>query len=107
MAKRKNSGNPALRDISEQDKLEYAELNEYGRSVYESFYRLAQMSFVIHPALVSALYFFVVNREKDLRNFQVFAILICILGMIYSLGAFRTYWQSHKFLESLLLGIQA
>src|SRR5436853_2164203 len=37
--------------------LEYEEMNRYGRTAYETIFRLAQMTFVLNPALGVGFYY--------------------------------------------------
>lgn len=94
-------------------RLEYEELNRYGRTVYETIFRLAQMTFVINPALGAGFYYVffekkeMLNKEGLFTDVGVAALAIALLGIVYNVGAYGVYVQSHAFLEALLLRIRS
>jgi hypothetical protein len=96
----------------EWPKIEYDQVNQYARSVYQSMQTLAQMTFVINPALGAGYYY--VNFEKEdqiLLNVGDFglaalALAIAFLGFVYNVGALFVYIGSHKCLAALLSRIR-
>jgi hypothetical protein len=87
-------------------RLEYEEINRYGRTVYETIFRLAQMTFVINPALGAGFYYVFFEKRALLDEIGFVGLAVAILGMVYNLGAFGVYAQSHAFLEALLIRIR-
>ena len=89
-------------------RLEYEELNRYGRLVYETIFRLARMTFVINPGLCAAFYYIFFEKRGELGDkIGFFALAIPCLGFVYNLGAYGVYTQSHAFIQALLLRILA
>src|SRR5262249_32426070 len=84
-------------------KVEYEEIHRYGRAVYDTIFRLAQMTFVINPALAAGFYFVLFEKTEILKQAAWFGIAIAIFGIIYNLGARGVYISSHAFLEKLLI----
>ena len=87
-------------------RLEYEEINRYGRTVYETIFRLAQMTFVINPALGAGFYYVFFEKRALLDEIGFVGLAVAILSMVYNLGAFGVYAQSHAFLEALLIRIR-
>ena len=93
-------------------KLEYEEVNRYGRTVYETIFRLAQMTFVVNPGLGAGFYYVFFEKRDFLSKQTLFdeigvvGIAISILGVVYNLGAYGVYVQSHAFLEALLIRVR-
>src|SRR5438045_855637 len=84
-SKESDEGNKA----SDWSQVEYAELNRYGRTVYETIFRLAQMTFVINPALCAGFYYvFFEKRETLVDRIGFIALVIPFLGIVYNLGAY-------------------
>ncbi len=89
-------------------KIEYHQIHEYGRAVYSSFFNLAQMTFVINPALGIGLYYILYDKSiSDDVYSKAFYVAIIGIGLLYNLGALSAYRQSHVFLEKLLLRMRA
>jgi hypothetical protein len=80
--------------------IEYQALLTSGASVNESFFKLAQMSFVLNPALAVA-YAYVLS-QTGFNTFDRVAILIAIIALVYNTGAIATYFLLHRKLALLL-----
>ena len=98
-------------EVKDEDwsRLEYEELNRYGRTVYETFFRLTQMTFIINPALGAGFYYvFFEKHETVLREPAVgfAAPAIAFFGVVYNFGAFGVYVRTHAYLEALLMRIR-
>ncbi len=95
----------------EWSRLEYEELNRYGRTVYETFFRLTQMTFIINPALGVGFYYVFFEKREVLNKEGPFtavivAAAIAFLGVVYNFGAYGIYVRTHAYLEALLLRIR-
>jgi hypothetical protein len=90
-------------------KIEYDQIHQYGRAIFDTIQRLAQMTFVINPALTTG-YYFVLFQQKDniienigIVGFTIALASISLLGAVYNAGAFDVYVRSHVCLEALLI----
>jgi hypothetical protein len=83
--------------------IEYEEIHRYGRTVYETIFRLAQITFIINPSLAAALYFIFYEKRDQLHEIGFFSIFIAFIGLVYNVGAYGVYVCSHDFLERLLI----
>lgn len=94
--------------------LEYEQIHEYGRSVYETIFRLAQATFIINPALVAGYYYVFFDQHAHALKIQnssatssidigLVGAAFALLGFVYNCGALGVYWSSHTFLETLLI----
>jgi len=88
-------------NVEEWQKLEYEELNRYSRTIYETLFRLAQMTFVLNVGLGGG--FSYVYQSTHFRDSFYFGAFITILALIYNLGAFFAYIFTHHFLTEVLL----
>src|SRR4051794_33280148 len=86
-------------------KTEYEELNRYGRTIYETLFRLAQMSFVLNGTL--GYVFSYIYRPDNRRDMWLFGILVAFLGVIYNIGALCNFIWSMSLLRKLLNGIRS
>src|SRR4051794_15776803 len=78
--------------IDEWARLEYEEANRYGRTVYETIFRLAQMTFVINPALGAGFYYvFFEKKDKLFSEIGIVGVAVAVLGIVYNLGAYGVY----------------
>lgn len=84
--------------------IEYEELHRYGRTIYETFFRLAQMSFVLNGTLGAA--FSYIYRKENQQDMWWFGLLTVSLGIIYNIGALSNFIRSMSFLHKLLIGIK-
>src|SRR6266446_4412911 len=82
-------------------KAEYEELHRYGRTVYETFFRLAQMTFIFNGTLGTGFGYILIFKDKFV-NTLYFGLFISILGIVYKIGTVLAYYNSHKFLNALL-----
>jgi hypothetical protein len=65
------------------------------------------MTFVINPALGAGFYYvFFEKKDTLLGEIGFVGLAVAALGMVYNLGAFGVYAQSHAFLEALLIRIR-
>src|SRR5437660_448244 len=93
-------------------KIEYDQVNQYGRSVYQSMQTLAQMTFVINPALAAGYYYLSFEKKAEIvanvgkPGFVAAVSAIAFLGVMYNIGALFVYLGSHKCLAGLLLRIR-
>jgi hypothetical protein len=99
-----------LGPVADQDwfKIEYDQINQYGRTLYGTIQTLAQMTFVINPALGAACYYVDFAKDSQVivslgKSGFLVAAAIPILGILYNLGALSVYKSSHKCLEALLI----
>jgi hypothetical protein len=83
---------------------EYEQINQYGRTVYEGILRLAQVTFVINPALGIG-YYYALFEKRELE-IAIAGPAIALLGVIYNVGALGVYCGSHNFMEALLLRLR-
>lgn len=81
----------------------YKQANEYSRSMYEQFFKLAAMSFALNTMLLVALGF-VMGEEvaQDRRALSTIgAEILAFLGVIYNTGALCAYNRSMGIWEQL------
>jgi hypothetical protein len=83
--------------------IEYEEIHRYGRTVYETIFRLMQATFVINPALAAGYYYVFYDKPDALHEMAPFGLGVAVLGVVYNFGASRVYRSSHLFLEQLLI----
>jgi hypothetical protein len=89
-------------------KIEYDQIHQYGRTIFDTIQRLAQLTFVINPALAGAYYFVLFEKKGQIvesvggGGFKIFLATVAVLGVIYNFGALNVYLGSHHCLESLL-----
>ena len=91
-------------NAEEWRKLEYEELNRYSRTIYETLFRLAQMTFVLNVGLGGG--FSYVCQPTHFRDAFYFGAFITVLTWIYNLGAFCAYIYTHHFLTQVLFKMQ-
>jgi hypothetical protein len=83
--------------------IEYEEIHKYGRTVYETIFRLMQATFVINPALAVGYYYIYFDKPNIPLEVAFAGFGVALLGVVYNYGASRVYRSSHKFLERLLI----
>jgi hypothetical protein len=97
------------REPADWYKIEYDQINQYGRLLYQTIQTLAQMTFVINPALGATYYYVYFEKRSQIAStigtggFLLVAAAIAVLGIVYNSGAFAVYLNSHKCLEALLI----
>ena len=64
------------------------------------------MTFVINPALGIGFTYVYFEKKALFDEIGFVGLAVAILGMVYNLGAFGVYAQSHAFLEALLIRIR-
>jgi hypothetical protein len=83
--------------------IEYEEFHKYGRTVYETIFRLMQATFVINPALAVGYYYIYFDKPNIPLTVAFAGFAVALLGVVYNYGASLVYESSHKFLEQLLI----
>lgn len=98
--------------------VEYEQLHEYARNLYDNLLRLAQLSFVVNPVLSAAfayVWLYIHGEVGTLSNastslvvprpFGILIILlffISLLGLFYNLGAYGMYSGTIKIYKAIL-----
>ena len=93
-------------------KQSYIEANNYGRSIYDGFYKLAAITFTFNAILLTGLSLSLGDRlSDDYRQLVPYAALaFAAFGIVFNFGAFvafKSAWKNWRNLHQLLLEIEA
>lgn len=87
-------------------RIEFEELQNCTRISIDTIHRLANMTFVINPAL-GVGYYYIYYEKRELPpgalNIAYIGIFIALLGFLYNLGALTVYLGSHRSLQAILI----